>query len=85
MPSSEASLDSIDSTYDSDEEYRLAQEEWQESLQQLQQLVSMVALPMLGKFFGRRWSYWGQSNSSLTACLSLGLINSLQHTRDTFD
>ncbi|KAL4241673.1 hypothetical protein ABKN59_000861 [Abortiporus biennis] len=45
-------------SYDSEEELRLAQEEWEESLEQLQQLVSIVLLPFLGKWLGRRWSHW---------------------------
>lgn len=62
MPRSEASIDDISSnaSYDSEEEYRLAQQEWEESLQQLQQLVSVVMLPFFGKWLGRRWSHWGQ-------------------------
>jgi hypothetical protein len=52
------------SSYDSDEEYQLAQREWEESLQQLQQLVAIVLLPMLGKFLGRRWSIWGTAQKS---------------------
>lgn len=62
MPSSTASLDDISSrasSYDSEEEYRLAQEEWEESLNQLQQLVSVVLLPFFGKWLGRRWSHIG--------------------------
>ncbi|KAF9455028.1 hypothetical protein P691DRAFT_770119 [Macrolepiota fuliginosa MF-IS2] len=60
MPSSVTSIDDISSasSYDSDEEYRLAQEEWEESLQQLKQLVSVVLLPFVGKWMGRRWSHW---------------------------
>ncbi|KAL7285126.1 hypothetical protein PYCCODRAFT_1470199 [Trametes coccinea BRFM310] len=63
MPDSVQSLDTIsdissEPSYDSDEEDWLAEQEWQESLQQLQQLVSIVLLPYLGKFLGRRWSYW---------------------------
>ncbi|PPQ64759.1 hypothetical protein CVT26_002703 [Gymnopilus dilepis] len=59
MPASDASLDDLSSTdsYDSDEEYRLAQQEWEESLQQLQQLVAVVLLPYVGKWLGRRWSH----------------------------
>lgn len=63
MPRSEASLDDLSSavSFDSeDEEYRLAQQEWEESLQQLQQLLSIVVMPFFGKWLGRRWSYWGQ-------------------------
>ncbi|KAI0080285.1 hypothetical protein K474DRAFT_1657997 [Panus rudis PR-1116 ss-1] len=60
MPRSVASIDTTSSadSYDSDEELRLAQQEWEESLEQLQQLVSMVLLPYLGKWLGRRWSHW---------------------------
>ena len=62
MPASVASLDSLapsDDSYDSDEEERLAQLEWEESLEQLQQLFAIVLLPFLGKWLGRRWSHWG--------------------------
>ncbi|KAJ3552029.1 hypothetical protein NM688_g4371 [Phlebia brevispora] len=64
MPASVASLDSIslsDDSYDSDEEERLAQLEWEESLEQLQQLFAVVLLPYLGKWLGRRWSHWGKA------------------------
>jgi len=60
MPDSEPSVDlsssSSETSYDSDEEFRLAQKEWEESLEQLQQLVSVVLLPFIGKWLGRRWS-----------------------------
>jgi hypothetical protein len=60
MPSSVSSLNSSSaSSHDSDEEYRLAQEEWEESVEQLKQLVSVVLLPFVGKWMGRRWSRWG--------------------------
>ncbi|KAJ7900230.1 hypothetical protein B0H14DRAFT_1556047 [Mycena olivaceomarginata] len=54
------SLDDVSSqtSYDSDEDFRLAQQEWEESLHQLQQLVSIVLLPFFGKWLGRRWSQW---------------------------
>ncbi|KAF7799248.1 hypothetical protein EIP86_010480 [Pleurotus ostreatoroseus] len=61
MPASVASLDSIDlseASYDEDEEERLAQLEWEESLEQLQDLFALVLLPYLGKWMGRRWSHW---------------------------
>ncbi|KAI0639703.1 hypothetical protein C8Q77DRAFT_1152661 [Trametes polyzona] len=62
MPESVQSLDTLsvtsDGSYDSDEEDRIAEQEWQESLQQLQQLFAIVLLPYLGKFLGRRWSHW---------------------------
>ncbi|KAF5384789.1 hypothetical protein D9615_001423 [Tricholomella constricta] len=60
MPRSEASLDDLSSnaSYDSDEDSRLAQQEWEDSLQQLQLLVSVVIMPFFGKWLGRRWSQW---------------------------
>jgi hypothetical protein len=60
MPNSVVSIDSYFSSDDSDdEEYRLAQQEWEESLEQLAQIVSVALLPFLGRWLGRRWSYWG--------------------------
>lgn len=60
MPSSVVSVDDVSSnasSYDSDEEYQLAQQEWEESLDQLRQLVAIVLMPMVGKWLGRRWSH----------------------------
>lgn len=68
MPSSVLSIDTSDSLSDSsldlDEEALLAQREWEESVEQLQKLVSFVLLPMAGKYFGRTFSYWGESFST---------------------
>jgi len=36
-----------------------AEREWKESLQQLELLLSMVIVPYLGKYFGRKFAYWG--------------------------
>jgi hypothetical protein len=60
MPRSVDSLDDLSShsSYDEEQEYRLAQKEWEESLIQLQQLFAVVLLPFLGKWLGRKWSYW---------------------------
>jgi len=63
---SSLSLSSHDSTsnssddgyYDSDDELALAQQEWDESMQQLQWVVSLVLMPLLGKWLGRKWSGW---------------------------
>ena len=38
-----------------------AEREWKESLQQLELLLSMVIVPYLGKYFGRRFAYWGKA------------------------
>lgn len=35
-----------------------AEAEWQESLQQLEHLVTLVVVPFLGKYVGRRCAYW---------------------------
>ena len=61
------SLDTIsDNTdpldYDVEEEELEAQREWEESLEQLQQLFAVVLLPYFGKWLGRRWSHWGMSD-----------------------
>ena len=53
-----------DSSPDLDEEALLAQEEWEESIEQLQKLFSFVLLPIAGKYFGRSFSYWGGSLST---------------------
>ncbi|KAI9461811.1 hypothetical protein HD554DRAFT_2196296 [Boletus coccyginus] len=49
---------SYDTGSDDDDEYRLAQKEWQESVEELQQLALVLILPWLGKFLGRRTSHW---------------------------
>ncbi|KAH8120439.1 hypothetical protein DFH11DRAFT_1722224 [Phellopilus nigrolimitatus] len=60
-PDSVSSLDSSpassDDGYDSDEELRVAQQEWEENLHQLQLLVSVVLLPYVGKWLGRKWAH----------------------------
>lgn len=37
-----------------------AEREWKESVQQLELLLSMVLVPYLGKYFGRKFAYWGK-------------------------
>lgn len=65
VSSTSAASSSIDSSssssYDSDDEDALVREEWEESLRRMQALVSLVLLPFFGKWWGRRWSYWGES------------------------
>ena len=41
-----------------DEEYRRACEEWEEGVRQLQVAFQVVLIPLIGKWVGRRWSYW---------------------------
>ncbi|KAH7149503.1 hypothetical protein B0J13DRAFT_621359 [Dactylonectria estremocensis] len=47
------STDEIYSEADSD-----AQEEWERSLEQLQLILTMMIVPWMGKFFGRKFAYW---------------------------
>jgi len=63
---SEGELDSLPSEPDSDDvtisddEFDSdADREWKESLQQLELMLSMVIVPYLGKYFGRKFAYWG--------------------------
>lgn len=67
-PSSADEIDSLPSSStnsEADEEEYLsdADREWRESLQQLELLLTMVMVPYLGKYFGRKAAYWGASCS----------------------
>ena len=61
--SSDDELDSMSSTSDpetiSDDDYSDAEEEWRESIEQLELLLSMVLVPFVGKYLGRKCAYWG--------------------------
>ncbi|KAJ5115959.1 hypothetical protein N7456_000307 [Penicillium angulare] len=57
-----ASLPS-ESTTDSDletlsDDYSDAEAEWRESIEQLELLLTMVLVPFIGKYMGRRCAYW---------------------------
>lgn len=56
LPSSVDSSD-LDSEEESD-----AQREWEESLQQLEMILTMMIVPYAGKYFGRRFAYWSESD-----------------------
>ncbi|KAI4170305.1 MAG: hypothetical protein LQ343_005058 [Gyalolechia ehrenbergii] len=66
-PSSLSELDSLPSSpttsssgeSSGDEEETDAEREWKESLQQLELLLTMVVVPYVGKYFGRKCAYWG--------------------------
>ncbi|KAI1809541.1 hypothetical protein GGS20DRAFT_571511 [Poronia punctata] len=55
-------VDSLPSTstesFDSDEDDYDAQREWEQSLEQLQLLLTMILIPFAGKYFGRKFAYW---------------------------
>lgn len=56
-------VDSLPSTEASsvvDEGYSDADREWRESLQQLELLLTMILIPYIGKYFGRKAAYWGE-------------------------
>lgn len=63
-----AESDDIDSEDDLDESD--AEREWKESLQQLELLLTMVVVPYLGKYFGRKCAYWGTGFAGL--CKDMG-------------
>jgi hypothetical protein len=56
-------IDSLPSTstegFESDDEddYN-AQKEWEQSLEQLKLLLTMIIVPFAGKYFGRKFAYW---------------------------
>lgn len=62
VPSSE--LDDVDSlpststeSFISEDDYD-AQREWEQSLEQLQLLLTMILVPFAGKYLGRKFAYW---------------------------
>ncbi|KAK5094128.1 hypothetical protein LTR70_004300 [Exophiala xenobiotica] len=50
---------SDEGTISEEEEESDAEREWKESMQQLELLLSMVLVPYLGKYFGRKFAYYG--------------------------
>lgn len=68
LPSTSASTTSISPS--EEEEYSDAEREWRESLQQLELLLTMVLVPYLGKYFGRKCAYWGMCCNTLLGLLS---------------
>jgi hypothetical protein len=55
LPSTETSGSLVDDERESD-----AEKQWQESLQQLELLLTMVIVPYMGKYFGRKAAYYGK-------------------------
>jgi hypothetical protein len=54
-------IDSLPSSpTESSSGYSDAEREWRESLQQLELLLTMVLVPYIGKYFGRKCAYWGE-------------------------
>ncbi|PGH23845.1 hypothetical protein AJ80_02093 [Polytolypa hystricis UAMH7299] len=61
LPSTAASDSSLEGEFSiySDDDESDAEREWNESLQQLELLLSMMIIPFVGKFLGRKCAYWG--------------------------
>lgn len=51
------------SSWTSSREEREAQQEWDEGIRQLQLAVQVLLFPFVGKWLGRKWSYWGELKS----------------------
>lgn len=85
LPSSSAG--STTSVSPSEEEaYSDAEREWRESLQQLELMLTLVLIPYLGKYFGRKCAYWGIISSNfgaetiemLTALQRMGKVHGME-------
>lgn len=63
------STDDIYSEADSD-----AQAEWERSLEQLQLILTMILVPWMGKYFGRKFAYWSMFPCPLGSSLRFFLI-----------
>ncbi|KAF2745374.1 hypothetical protein M011DRAFT_379290, partial [Sporormia fimetaria CBS 119925] len=53
LPSSSTNSSADDEEFISD-----AEREWRESLQQLELMLTMILVPVIGKYFGRKCAYW---------------------------
>ena len=56
-----ASSDSIDSD---DDRLRDAEREWKESVRQIELLLTMILVPMAGKYLGRKCAFWSAYDQS---------------------
>lgn len=74
LPSSSAGSSTSESPSD-DDEYSDAEREWRESLQQLELLLTMVLVPYLGKYFGRKCAYWSMYTPSTPQHATCGQIH----------
>lgn len=55
-------LSSSDESFDSEDQSALIQEEWEESMRQIEAVLSVIILPFFGKWWGRRFAFWGESS-----------------------
>jgi hypothetical protein len=75
LPESQTDSDDV-TVSESDFEESDAEKEWKESLQQLELLLSMVIVPYMGKYFGRKFAYWGERAEARNKCE--GLLTMIQ-------
>ena len=86
-PPSDSDADEIDSlpssptssSVDEDEYVSDAEREWRESLQQIELLLTMVLVPYVGKYFGRKCAYWGKSSLQSGLSETEGTMHRLRH------
>lgn len=58
----DSDVDSGSDSGDTDAELdAIVQEEWEESLRQMEVVISIIVIPYFGKWFGRQWAFWGTS------------------------
>ena len=58
LPESQSDSDDLTAS-ESDFSDSDAERQWKESLEQLELLLSLVIVPYAGKYFGRKFAYWG--------------------------
>lgn len=51
---------SSEDSFDSEDQSALIQEEWEESMRQIEAVLSVIILPFFGKWWGRRFAFWGE-------------------------
>ncbi|GMK57252.1 hypothetical protein CspeluHIS016_0400860 [Cutaneotrichosporon spelunceum] len=51
-------LSSSDDSSDIEDQSALIQEEWEESMRQIESVLSVIILPFFGKWWGRRFAHW---------------------------
>lgn len=72
----DSDIDSGSDSGDTDAELdAMVQEEWEESLRQMEVVISIIVIPYFGKWFGRQWAFWGtllrRWLSSTVPCLTI--------------
>jgi hypothetical protein len=54
----------------------MIQEEWEESLRQMEVVLSIIIMPFFGKWYGRRFAYWGERSASYGHTVADGKLGS---------